>query len=297
MFNYFFASCWLNFQDRGLDLHPESPCNIWQNDKLAIIANRQFCLDHTSRRTDSGNDRYATYSSTVWGLTACDNLTPPTSGTPSEYFAFGALPSEEDIRFGTKALQAGTIAVYGALSSVNYIPQAAINAMHGYLKVPGLWSPLFGFGDAFSTDPHYISPPYDLRGNPTIHYADYLNGPWVNHMVMGINAGPILLAIENYRSQFIWKLTADSPEIKTGLNQIFGVGTPEKAVASFTRNGDQQLVNLQWQPELGASEYNIYGSNDMENWQLCQAGIRGTAWAGPASGAAPQRYYQVKAVR
>jgi hypothetical protein len=297
MFNYFFASCWLDFQNRGLDLHPESPCNIWRNDKLAIIANRQFCLDHASRRSGGSDGRYATYGVAAWGLTACDNLTPPLAGTPSEYFSFGALPNEEEIRFGTKALQAGTIAVYGALSSINYLPQAALTAMQGYLRIPGLWSPLFGFGDAFSSDPHYLSPPYDSTGNPTGHFADYLNGPWVNHMVMGINAGPMLLAIENYRSRFIWKLTAGNPEMQTGLDRIFGIGTPEKAVVSVTHNGDQHFVNLQWQPELGASEYNIYGSNDMETWTLCQAGIKGTAWAGPASGTGPQRYYEVKAIR
>jgi hypothetical protein len=50
LFNYFFASCWLNFQDRGLDLHPNGPRDLWQNDKLAILANRRFCIDHAARR-------------------------------------------------------------------------------------------------------------------------------------------------------------------------------------------------------------------------------------------------------
>jgi len=297
MFNYFFASCWLDFRDRGLDLDPNSPRNLWQNNKLAILANRQFCLDHASRQTGGLDGRYTTYDGTAWGLTACDNLVPPSAQTPSEYFSFGALPSEENIRFGTRACQAGTLAVYGAASSVNYLPDAALAALRGYFDVPGLWSPLFGFGDAFSEDPHYISAPYDTHGNPTLHFADFLNGPWINHMIMGINAGPMLLAIENYRSGQIWQMTSRNSEIAAGLDRVFGLGSQDGIGVSMSQRGDQHSVSLRWRPEPGAAEYNIYSSTNLENWRLQQAGVKETAWTGPSLGKSAQRFYQVKGVR
>ncbi len=226
LFNYFFASCWLDFRSRGRDLHPTQPCDLWENDRLAILANRQFCIDHSTNRIGTISGRYATYGENVWGLSACDNLVAPASHYISEYFAFGALPNEENARTGTKALQVGTVPVYGAASSINFVPTDAIAALRHDFEIPALWSPTFGFGDAFSTDPHYIGTVWDANGNPQVFYADYLNGPWINHTIMGINVGPMLLAIDNYRSGVIWKLMAKDSQLSAGLNKVFGTGSP-----------------------------------------------------------------------
>src|SRR5262249_37361062 len=164
-----------------------------QNAKLAVIANRQFCIDHAASRVGGANGHYTTYGDTSWGLTACDNLVAPASHYISEYFAFGALPTEENARLGTKALQVGTISVYGAASSINFLPQESIAAIRHYFEIPDLWNQMFGFGDAFSLDPHYIGTVWDDNGNPQVFFADYLNGPWVNHTIMGVNVGPMLL--------------------------------------------------------------------------------------------------------
>jgi len=234
LFNYFFASCWLDFHTRGQDKHPTLPCNLWENDRLAILANRQFCIDHSTNRIGTVSGRYATYGEDAWGLTACDNLVAPASHYISEYFAFGALPSEENARMGTKALQVGTVPIYGAASSINFVPKESIAALRHDFQIPALWSPLFGFGDAFSLDPHYIGTVWDANGNPQVFYADYLNGPWINHTIMGINVGPMLLAIDNYRGGLIWKLIAKNQQLNAGLDAIFGSGSPT-SVAEKTK--------------------------------------------------------------
>ena len=230
LFNYFFLDCWIDLRRRGSDQHPSDTRDLWQNDRFAVIANRQFCIDHASGRAGGSNDCYATYGENAWGLTACDNLVAPGYPTPSEYCVFGALPTEENMRFGTRPLHAGTIAVYGAAGSISFLPQAAIATLRHDFEIPNLWSPLFGFGDAYSLDPHYIVHVYDKAGNPQIRFADYLNGPWINNMIMGVNVGPMLLAIENYRSGMIWDLTAKNPEIGVGLDKVFGpVRSPKVA--------------------------------------------------------------------
>ncbi len=232
LFNYFFADCWIDLRRRGADPHPSTPCNLWRNNQLAVIANRRFCLDHAGKTPGAANGIYTTYGENAWGLTACDNLVPPGFGTPSEYHAFGALPTEENIRFGAEALHAGTLAVYGAASSINFLPAEAIAALRHYFEIPGLWSPLFGFGDAFSLDPHYVRHVYDAKGNAQIVAADFLNGPWINNMTMGVDVGPMLLALENYRSGMIWKLTEKNREIQRGLDRIFGPETSGKPTAA-----------------------------------------------------------------
>ena len=40
--------------------------------------------------------------------------------------------------------------------------------------------------------------------------------------MMGIDEGPMLLAIEDYRSGLIWNLTNRNPKVKAGLDTIFG---------------------------------------------------------------------------
>ncbi len=232
LFNFFFADCWVDLRRRGNDQHPTDARDLWRNNQLAVIANRRFCLDHASQNAGGSNDTYTTYAENAWGLTACDNLVPPGLGTPSEYCAFGALPTEENIRFGTRALHTGTLAVYGAAGAINYLPAETLAALRHYFEIPGLWSPLFGFGDAFSLDPHYVQHLYDKNGNPQILPAAYLNGPWINHMTMGVDVGPMLLALENHRSGLIWNLTAKNKEMQTGLDRIFGPDKSGKAAAA-----------------------------------------------------------------
>lgn len=220
LFTYSFASCWLDIIARGEDKHDMYPLNIWENNRRAIEANRQYCIDHQYT--------FSTYCDSSWGLTACNNL-PPDSSDLTEYFAFGALPTEGNIRSNgvIHAPSLGTIAIYGAGSAIAYTQEASISALRYYYSVPGLWNPLFGLGDAFSTDPHYFEansggePILDPDDNLIIHPALRLNGPWINNMVMGINQGPMLLTIENCRNGAIWNLTNMNANIDAGLDSIF----------------------------------------------------------------------------
>ncbi|MDL1982894.1 MAG: hypothetical protein LWX54_01660 [Deltaproteobacteria bacterium] len=240
LFNYFFASCWLDLENRGVDRHATYPLNIWENNRRAIVANRQFCINHQDTVVDDGDDKYTTYSELSWGLTACDNLVDPSSGPPSEYYAFGALPTQQNIQYSTDAPHLGTIAVYGAGSSIMYTSSESISALRHYYSNTCLWSPLFGFGDAYSSDPHYFE--IDEDGNLEIHPATWLNGGyWVNHMMMGIDEGPLLLAIENYRSGFVWNLTNNNVNIKAGLDSIY---QPPICPADFDTDGDVDGFDL-----------------------------------------------------
>ncbi|HLP78211.1 MAG TPA: glucoamylase family protein, partial [Candidatus Paceibacterota bacterium] len=296
LFNYFFASCWLNFSSRGFDLHPIKPVDIWRNNQFAIEANHQFCIDHSSQLHGEANGFYTTYGENAWGLTACDNLVASDAMSPSEYFSFGALPSEENLRFNTRALHSGTLAVYGAASSINFLPKQSIQALRHYFEIPRLWNPLFGFGDAFSLDPHYLESPYDHEGNPTVRQATYLNGPWVNPMTMGVNVGPMLLAIENYRTGFVWNLMAKAPEISAGLDRIFGIGVMDPRLVAVEHHSPA-VVRIRWEAEAGASEYSIFGSTDLNRWQLIETGVKGTEWIDRHLPQHEQRFYLVKAVR
>ena len=97
----------------------------------------------------------------------------------------------------------GVIAPTAALSSFPYTPNESMAALKFYYYVLGdkLWKE-YGFVDAFS-----------------------LHNPWFANSTLAIDQGPIIVMIENYRSQLLWNLFTSCPEVKTGM-QTLGFSAP-----------------------------------------------------------------------
>jgi len=133
-------------------------------------------------------DQYKTYSENVWGLTA--------SMGPGGYQAYGSGPG--------RSLHDGTVAPTAASGSIVFTPELSLNAlkqMHDNFK-GRLWGK-YGPSDAFNLDRN-----------------------WFAREVLGIDQGPIVLAIENLRSELIWKLFMRRPEVQRGMERIgFRPGT------------------------------------------------------------------------
>lgn len=231
LFNYFFLDGWINMKNCGLDNHTVYPIDIWENNRQAIMANYQFCLDHSDDVNGDGDDNFTTYL-IGWGLTAVDNLVPDWTGLLSEYFAIGALPTHQNIIEENPAPHFGTFPVYGAASSINFLPNEALTALRNYYQNTNLWLPLFGFGDAFSTDPHYyevdpntFAPILDEDNNLIIHPATWINGTWENHVMLAVDQGPMLLSLVNFLYGSTWELAHNNSIIQNGLDAILVNGS------------------------------------------------------------------------
>ncbi|MEP0860170.1 MAG: T9SS type A sorting domain-containing protein [Ignavibacterium sp.] len=92
----------------------------------------------------------------------------------------------------------GTISPTAALSSMPYTPNESIEVIkHLYRNYySGLWGE-YGFKDAF---------------NPTQN--------WFANSYLAIDQGPIIVMIENYRSNLLWNKFMSNPEIQPMLNAI-----------------------------------------------------------------------------
>lgn len=92
----------------------------------------------------------------------------------------------------------GVITPTAALSSIPYTPEESLAAMrHFYYQLGDrLWGE-YGFYDAF---------------NPT--------AGWVANSYLAIDQGPIILMIENYRTQLLWDLYMSAPEVQNGLTTL-----------------------------------------------------------------------------
>lgn len=129
--------------------------------------------------------RHAGYNELVWGLTACDG---PGSNGFLGYMARGAPPPEHDD---------GTIAPTAAGGSIVFTPRESLRTLKYFYERyrTNLWCG-YGFRDAFN-----------------------LEANWWGPDVIGIDQGPILLMIENYRSGRVWKVMEKSPIIQRGLKR------------------------------------------------------------------------------
>lgn len=115
------------------------------------------------------------YDSLCWGLTASDD--------PWGYSAHAP--------YNIWGVDNGTITPSAALSSMPYTPDESIAAMEYFYYTLGasLWGQ-YGFKDAFN-----------------------LNQNWFAGSYIAIDQGPIIVMIENYRSQLLWNLFMSNPEI------------------------------------------------------------------------------------
>jgi len=105
----------------------------------------------------------------------------------------------------------GTIAPWAAVTSLPFAPEIVLPAMDYYINQVKLTqlNP-YGFKATFN-------PTYPVKsGNP---YG------WVSPWHYGLNQGPIVLMIENYRTGLLWRLMRECPHIASGLRRAgFGGG-------------------------------------------------------------------------
>lgn len=92
----------------------------------------------------------------------------------------------------------GVIAPTAALSAFPYTPEESTAALEFFYYKLGdkLWKE-YGFVDAFN-----------------------LGKDWYDNQYLAIDQGPIIVMIENYRSQLLWDLFMNIPDIQTGLKNL-----------------------------------------------------------------------------
>jgi hypothetical protein len=209
------------------------------------------------------------YSGRVWGLTACDG--PGTEGFFS-YIARGAPPPQNDD---------GTIAPTAVGGSMPFAPEHCLPTLRHLYDTyrPNIWTG-YGFRDAFN-----------------------LQADWWGPDILGIDQGPILIMVENYRSQAVWRRFMQDPIIRRGLQAAGFVQLPSvPPVLQLDPGGT--VATLQW-PAATGSSYQVEYSPDLWRWYISTDGLvtatsSSATWtdAGPpatdrAPSEVPQRFYRV----
>jgi hypothetical protein len=197
LFGHQYSHVWIDFRgirDRGIDW--------FENSRRATLAQHAYAIDNPGQWRDYG-DR-------IWGLSACDGPVDATltidgrARTFHSYTARGATAG--DVR------DDGTIAPTAAASSIAFAPEIAIPAIREMSARYGanLYS-TYGFLDAFNPT---------LRGSEQLKHGRVVPGVgWFDVDYLGIDEGPIVAMIENYRSGLVWTTMRKNAHIVRGLKR------------------------------------------------------------------------------
>lgn len=169
--------------------HQYSHCWIdFRNINEPYMANNGITYFENSRRATLAQRAYSIanpggfvgYSDSLWGITASD--------VPGGYNARGAPPAQNDD---------GTIAPTAPVSSIPFAPEVVLpvirNMWNNYRSQ--LWTQ-YGFRDAFN-----------------------LGINWWDTDIIGIDQGPMIIMVENYRTQRVWNRFMQNPDVQRGLQR------------------------------------------------------------------------------
>lgn len=206
MFGHQYSQLWIDFRgvrdaymreratrDPGID--------YFENSRRATLAQRAYATADPSG--------WRGYGPLAWGLTASDGPLDSTfavdgrTRTFHTYWARGAGSDELN--------DDGTLAPTAVGGSVAFAPEVTLPTLLAMRRTFG--EPLFGrygFVDAFNPTLH--------AAGPVLHHGRIVPGVgWFDTDYLGIDQGPIVGMLENYRSGFVWRLMRKSPYITIGL--------------------------------------------------------------------------------
>ncbi|MGH8213486.1 MAG: glucoamylase family protein [Rhodanobacteraceae bacterium] len=200
LFGHQYSQAWIDFrgvQDaymrrRGLD--------YFENSARSTIGQRAYAIANPLHFRGYGED--------VWGLTACNGpgeIIWEHEGTRTLFAGYSARGADAD-----RVFDDGTLAPTAAISSIVFTPEISLRAMQEMYRRYGPWLYSdYGFKDAFN-------PSFQLKA--PLRTGSVVPGQgWFDNEYLGIDQGPILLMVENYRSGFVWKVMRSNPYIRKGL--------------------------------------------------------------------------------
>ncbi len=168
---------------RGID--------YFENSRRATLVQQQHAIRNPGR--------YAHYGALCWGITASDgpgDVTRVIDGVTRRFFDYMArgVPCGPDD---------GTIAPWAVVASLPFAPEIVLPTVADFRRWqrPGI-EHRYGFKATF---------------NPTFPDPGGHPDGWISPWYFGLNVGPIVVMIENYRSGMVWRLLRGCRAVVAGL--------------------------------------------------------------------------------
>ena len=192
LFIHQFSHLWLDFRGIQDAFMREKGIDYFENSRRATLIQQQYAIQNPHQ--------FAHYGECCWGITASDGPGPVTRrvhGIEREFFGYvarGAPYGPDD----------GTIAPWAVVASLPFAPEIVLPTIHRLNELRLRETNPYGFKATFN-------PTYPEKGGRP--YG------WVTPWHYGLNQGPIVMMIENYRTGLLWKLMQRCSYLVKGLHR------------------------------------------------------------------------------
>ncbi len=203
LFGHQYTESWIDFRGIRDAWSREHGLDYFENGRRAAYSQRAYAIANPGHWTGYGKN--------VWGLTASNGpggiVVKDQSGGERTFYGYTARGAGLDY-----VSDDGTIAPTAAGGSIAFAPEIAVPALlemkrrygaHAYNR--------YGFVDAFN-------PSFHTRTETRTGALQPDQG-WFDTMQLGIDQGPIVLMLENWRSGFVWRVMKRNPYVRKGLQR------------------------------------------------------------------------------
>lgn len=200
LFGHQYTHVWIDFRAIHDAYMTERGIDYFENSRRAVYAQRAYAMANPMG--------WAGYGPLLWGLTACDgpvHLEVEIDGRRRQFHTYWGRGASY-----TQINDDGTIAPTAAAASIAFAPEIVIPTLMSMRETYGerLWGS-YGFLDA-------LNPTFKLD-IPVQHGRVDADHGWFDTDYIGIDQGPILAMIENYRTGLVWNVMQRNPHILRGL--------------------------------------------------------------------------------
>jgi hypothetical protein len=198
-FGHQYTHTWVDFRGIQDSYMRRRGIDYFENSRRATYAQRAYAIENPERWKGYGED--------VWGITACDGPADVEHDHAGKRYVFRTYAGR-----GMGFLDDGTLAPTAAAASIPFAPEIAIPAVIEMHRRYGehIYS-TYGFLDAFNPSFEFDVPVRQGRIIPNVG--------WVGPDYLGIDQGPIVAMLENYRSELVWRVMRKNPHIRHGLER------------------------------------------------------------------------------
>lgn len=194
LFIHQLSHIWIDFRGVRDAINRTTGIDYFENSRRATYVQRQYAIENPK-----GFEQYGEY---VWGLTASDGPGPVELEVDGKnrtfygYLARGAPFGPDD----------GTVSPWAVAASIPFAPEIVIDTLrHAIERFELKRRTPYGLDASF---------------NPTYPEKKANRHGWVAPWIFGLNQAPIVLMIENFQSELIWRTMRTCPHVTHGLRRL-----------------------------------------------------------------------------
>lgn len=188
LFIHHLSHMWIDFRGIQDEYMRTKAIDYFENSRRAIYAQQAYAMRNPKK--------FAGYGRFIWGITASDGPGPAVrrvNGRRVRFYDYLA----RSIPYGPDD---GTLAPWAVAGSLPFAPEVVLPSLERINKDHPEMTSEYGFKCSY---------------NPSFNSVNKKG--WVSAGYYGLDQGPIVMMIENYRSGLIWRMMRQCPYIVDGL--------------------------------------------------------------------------------